>query len=38
MTLLSSLTNRLFVAMALLAVLSIGAATYYATRAVTAQA
>ena len=35
---LSSLTNRLFVAMALLAVLSIGAATYYATAAVTAQA
>jgi signal transduction histidine kinase len=38
MTLLSSLTNRLFAAMALLAVLSIGAATYYATAAVTAQA
>jgi signal transduction histidine kinase len=38
MTLLSSLTNRLFVAMALLAVISIGAATYYATAAVTAQA
>lgn len=38
MTLLSSLTNRLFVAMALLAVLSIGAVTYYATSAVTAQA
>ncbi len=35
---LSSLTNRLFAAMALLAVLSIGAATYYATAAVTAQA
>ena len=38
MTILSSLTNRLFLAMALLAVLSIGAATYYATAAVTAQA
>lgn len=38
MTLLSSLTNRLFAAMALLAVLSIAAATYYATAAVTAQA
>ena len=38
MTLLSSLTNRLFVAMALLAVLSIGAVTYYATAAVTSQA
>ena len=38
MTVLSSLTNRLFLAMALLAVLSIGAATYYATAAVTAQA
>ena len=38
MSLLSSLTNRLFLAMALLAVVSIGAATYYATRAVTAQA
>jgi signal transduction histidine kinase/uncharacterized membrane-anchored protein YhcB (DUF1043 family) len=38
MTLLSSLTNRLFVAMALLAVISIGAVTYYATAAVTAQA
>ena len=38
MTPLSSLTNRLFVAMALLAVLSIGAATYYAASAVTAQA
>ena len=35
---LSSLTNRLFVAMALLAVLSIAAVTYYATAAVTAQA
>jgi signal transduction histidine kinase len=38
MTLLSSLTNRLFVAMALLAVVSIGAVTYYATAAVTEQA
>lgn len=38
MTGLSSLTNRLFVAMALLAVLSIAAVTYYATGAVTAQA
>ena len=38
MTILSSLANRLFVAMALLAVLSIGAVTYYATGAVTAQA
>src|SRR5687768_11711615 len=38
MTLLSSLTNRLFAAMALLAVVSIAAATYYATAAVTAQA
>src|SRR5829696_5434549 len=38
MTIFSSLTNRLFIAMALLAVLSIGAATYYATAAVTAQA
>ena len=38
MTILSSLTNRLFVAMAVLAVVSIGAATYYATAAVTAQA
>ena len=38
MTLFSSLTNRLFLAMALLAVVSIGAATYYATAAVTAQA
>jgi signal transduction histidine kinase len=38
MTILSSLTNRLFLGMALLAVLSIGAATYYATAAVTAQA
>jgi signal transduction histidine kinase len=38
MTLFSSLTNRLFFAMALLAVMSIGAATYYATAAVTAQA
>lgn len=38
MTLLSSLTNRLFAAMALLAVLSIGAVTYYATSAVTEQA
>jgi signal transduction histidine kinase len=35
---LSSLTNRLFAAMALLALVSIAAATYYATRAVTAQA
>ena len=38
MTLFSSLTNRLFLAMSLLAVVSIGAATYYATAAVTAQA
>lgn len=38
MTGLSSLANRLFVAMALLAVLSIAAVTYYATSAVTAQA
>lgn len=38
MTVFSSLTNRLFLAMALLAVVSIGAATYYATAAVTAQA
>jgi signal transduction histidine kinase len=38
MILISSLTNRLFAAMALLAVLSIAAATYYATAAVTAQA
>ena len=38
MTILSSLTNRLFLGMALLAVLSIGAATYYGTAAVTAQA
>ncbi|HJR60209.1 MAG TPA: ATP-binding protein [Vicinamibacterales bacterium] len=38
MTLLSSLTNRLFAAMALLAVVSIASATYYATAAVTAQA
>jgi signal transduction histidine kinase len=38
MTLFSSLTNRLFLAMASLAIISIGAATYYATRAVTAQA
>src|SRR6187551_3263701 len=38
MTILSSLANRLFVAMALLAVLSIAAVTYYATAAVTAQA
>ena len=38
MTNFSSLTNRLFLAMALLAVVSIGAATYYATAAVTAQA
>jgi signal transduction histidine kinase len=35
---LSSLTNRLFVAMAGLTVLSIAAATYYAASAVTAQA
>lgn len=35
---LSSLTNRLFVAMAGLTVLSIGASTYYAVSAVTAQA
>jgi signal transduction histidine kinase len=34
----SSLSDRLFLAMALLAVTSIGAATYYATAAVTAQA
>mgnify|MGYP006173857173 CR=1 FL=1 len=32
----SSLSDRLFLAMALLAVTSIGAATYYATAAVTA--
>ncbi|CAN5781180.1 hypothetical protein BH18ACI5_BH18ACI5_20020 [soil metagenome] len=38
MTISSSLTNRLFIAMALLAVMSIGAATYYATAAVTSQA
>jgi signal transduction histidine kinase len=38
MTILSSLANRLFVAMALLAVLSIAAVTYYATAAVTSQA
>ncbi len=38
MTLLSSLTNRLFAAMAVLAVMSIGAVTYYATGAVTEQA
>ena len=38
MSIFSSLTNRLFLAMALLAVVSIGAATYYATAAVTAQA
>ena len=38
MTVFSSLTNRLFLAMSLLAVVSIGAATYYATAAVTAQA
>jgi signal transduction histidine kinase len=38
MSVFSSLTNRLFLAMALLAVVSIGAATYYATVAVTAQA
>ncbi len=38
MSLFSSLTNRLFLAMAVLAVVSIGAATYYATSAVTAQA
>ena len=38
MNVLSSLTNRLFAAMALLAVVSIAAATYYATSAVTAQA
>src|SRR5687767_7906497 len=38
MTPFSSLTNRLFLAMSLLAVVSIGAATYYATAAVTAQA
>src|SRR5688572_30774614 len=38
MSVFSSLTNRLFLAMALLAVVSIAAATYYATAAVTAQA
>ena len=38
MTMLSSLTNRLFVAMAVLALISIAAATYYATAAVRAQA
>jgi methyl-accepting chemotaxis protein len=38
MRLLSSLTNRIFGAMALLTVVSIAAATFYATRAVTAQA
>ena len=38
MTVFSSLTNRLFLAMSLLAIVSIGAATYYATAAVTAQA
>ena len=38
MRLLSSLTNRIFGAMAVLTVVSIAAATYYATRAVTAQA
>lgn len=38
MNVLSSLTNRLFAAMALLALVSIAAATYYATAAVTAQA
>jgi signal transduction histidine kinase len=38
MTIRSSLANRLFVAMALLAVLSIAAVNYYATAAVTAQA
>ena len=38
MTILSSLTNRLFAAMALLALVSIAVATYSATRAVTAQA
>jgi signal transduction histidine kinase len=38
MTMLSSLTNRLFAAMALLALVSIAVATYSATRAVTAQA
>ena len=38
MSVFSSLTNRLFLAMAVLAVVSIGAATYYATAAVTAQA
>lgn len=38
MSVLSSLTNRLFAAMALLALVSIAAATYYATAAVTAQA
>jgi signal transduction histidine kinase len=38
MRLVSSLTNRIFSAMALLTVVSIGAATYYATRAVTVRA
>ena len=38
MSIFSSLTNRLFLAMTLLTVVSIGAATYYATSAVTAQA
>ena len=38
MSVLSSLTNRLFAAMAVLALVSIAAATYYATRAVTEQA
>ena len=38
MLIFSSLTNRLFLAMTLLTVVSIGAATYYATSAVTAQA
>jgi signal transduction histidine kinase len=38
MTVFSSLTNRLFLAMSLLAVVSIGAATYSATVAVTTQA
>lgn len=38
MTIVSSLTNRLFAAMSLLALVSIAAATYYATAAVTAQA
>jgi signal transduction histidine kinase len=38
MTIFNSLTNRLFLAMSGLAIVSIAAATYYATAAVTAQA